>query len=823
MIPKQYVDKIQSWIKKNAESLFEKFEKKKFKYILFLWPIIFIGFYSFFKERIVPYLYEKAFCFFQQNTFFDSLALLATIFLLGQSIWKYNKSQIIKFYTWEAHVVLAICLLFIYDLTTEDYTYSDFEIFTFVPYLTTLSFIFLIRLVIKYCFKRAAEKRQFKFINEKSFFDLDINIDGSDEKPDDLSRRRFAEEIVKETYSVQLEKSLAISITGGWGSGKSSLMKLIEKEINGFDTSQIKLNEYELINKPIIIDFNPWLYSHNDDLITRFFEQLKESFNLLGSNLPNLLQKYVKQISSIEKGIIGTEFINNITFDSHNIQDISKKIKDELVPLKINIIVFIDDIDRLESSQIIDIFKLIRLTAKIPNMIYFASFDKSYINKSLSNGDESFMEEYYEKIFQVEFSLPNISIEKIIAEIRTVFEEITIYTIEQYEKYINEHTTNFKEIIKKEFETIIGFKYINFFFSDLRDIKRFKNQILFNIRFLKHEISLRDLIFLQLIKSHWPDLYNDLYLKRDIYLNYKNNRDKILKKIHEDKIIKSSYHLNIVEETLDALLLANNNINSIQNENNYNAYFTFNFINLTQTKYYNLYKLDNDSYQNNIKKIINNKLERSSLLEYMKDHSSRKLKSSDIYLIEIGLYIYFSSVKNNSYNIYIECMIQIFSNNIKDNSDDLKNLFEIIINRFKNFDHATALYLAFEQNKDIKEILPIDLSNYLVFKNFNFASFFSKGWSFNRTRKLIDRSDSIEVEDKNGIISYYVLNQNTRDLQFLIKNIVAFKNGLSLEFDKFSTAGGSETLQSHEVLKFTNPSRLQGVNGNGNTITYDNF
>ena len=40
------------------------------------------------------------------------------------------------------------------------------------------------------------------------------------------------------------------------------------------------------------------------------------------------------------------------------------------------IVVILDDIDRLETSEIRDVFKLVRLTASFPNILYLMAFDR---------------------------------------------------------------------------------------------------------------------------------------------------------------------------------------------------------------------------------------------------------------------------------------------------------------------------------------------------------------------------------------------------------------------------------------------------------------
>ena len=52
------------------------------------------------------------------------------------------------------------------------------------------------------------------------------------------------------------------------------------------------------------------------------------------------------------------------------------KITKALTKLKKPIVIVLDDIDRLTTPEIRDIFKLVRLTANFPNIIYVVAFDR---------------------------------------------------------------------------------------------------------------------------------------------------------------------------------------------------------------------------------------------------------------------------------------------------------------------------------------------------------------------------------------------------------------------------------------------------------------
>src|SRR2546428_9175321 len=83
------------------------------------------------------------------------------------------------------------------------------------------------------------------------------------------------------------------------------------------------------------------------------------------------------------------------------------KVEKALRALDKPIVVVIDDIDRLTSSEIRDIFKLVRLTANFPNVVYIVAFDRNRVEAALAEQGIP-GRDYLEKILQVSVDLPAV-------------------------------------------------------------------------------------------------------------------------------------------------------------------------------------------------------------------------------------------------------------------------------------------------------------------------------------------------------------------------------------------------------------------------------
>jgi hypothetical protein len=83
------------------------------------------------------------------------------------------------------------------------------------------------------------------------------------------------------------------------------------------------------------------------------------------------------------------------------------KLQKALAALDKPIVVVLDDIDRLSTSEIRDVFKLVRLTASFPNIIYIVAFDRARVETALSEQGVP-GRDYLEKILQVAVDLPAV-------------------------------------------------------------------------------------------------------------------------------------------------------------------------------------------------------------------------------------------------------------------------------------------------------------------------------------------------------------------------------------------------------------------------------
>lgn len=267
----------------------------------------------------------------------------------------------------------------------------------------------------------------------------DKPIEKADE--DLLGRSDFAKQFGKSICEYDSKDGLVIGLYGKWGSGKTSIINMaiseipvaksekkkwyskVYKRIKKIFTSQ-KSAEEDQCHYPIIIRFLPWNYSDKNNLISLFFHELKNKLGVAkGEENKEKIGKAICQYSDIIDvslfiPVVGpaiAPILKTIAkskgaklMQAPSLYEAKEKLCEALEDFNHKIIVFIDDIDRLTTPQIKDIFQLVKQVGDFPNIIYVLTMDREIVCNALSEYHNIDGDEYLKKIVQVSFEIPEI-------------------------------------------------------------------------------------------------------------------------------------------------------------------------------------------------------------------------------------------------------------------------------------------------------------------------------------------------------------------------------------------------------------------------------
>ncbi len=328
---------------------------------------------------------------------------------------------------------------------------------------------------------------------------IDNPIDNYDD--DKLNFKPFAEKTASAILNYNQKESLIISIEGKWGSGKTSLINLIKKELTKENINDSKFNKIKKFfgfdsDKIKIMHFSPWLLTDVEQVTHLFFNELKV---LLKNE-----NRIIKLVSDFEDKLTLDNVKLKVPFahadfkvSSKSLEDIKLEINNLLQNYKKKIIVIIDDIDRLTDKETEFIFRLTKGIADFDNLTYILLYDKKVVTTSLETFKKEDGERYLEKIVQYSLSIPKPHATTIQS---LLFEKLDVI--------LSELEKEGKDIFfDKEKWSYIANKVVNKFVLTIRDINKIVNIMSFEYTITAEDVNFSDFFLISLLKIKNIKLY----------------------------------------------------------------------------------------------------------------------------------------------------------------------------------------------------------------------------------------------------------------------------------------------------------------------------
>ncbi|MBU5439801.1 KAP family NTPase [Tissierella sp. MSJ-40] len=266
-----------------------------------------------------------------------------------------------------------------------------------------------------------------------------------------LAYSPFAELITNITANERLNP-LTIGLFGSWGVGKSTLLKLVEKNIKEIDPTRKDI---------VCVPLNSWMFEGYDDAKSAImesllralldnqpaFERLKDKvralinridFIRLGATtikhgMPLVMSAINPSVATITAAQYfsedkRTEILEDLkkvwkgkkdddTTTVENIRLFRKEFEELILESKIkNLVVMIDDLDRCTPERVIETLEAVKLFLSVPRTTFIIAVDTQVIKYSvekkypkISEDTIRFSDNYIEKIIQLPINIPELS------------------------------------------------------------------------------------------------------------------------------------------------------------------------------------------------------------------------------------------------------------------------------------------------------------------------------------------------------------------------------------------------------------------------------
>jgi len=345
-------------------------------------------------------------------------------------------------------------------------------------------------------------------------------------KDDFLGRRMLAQSLAMILESYDGKESLIVALYGEWGDGKTSVKNLILEKYKSQTTN------------PLVLDFNLWQASGEGDIQGRFFDEIAGTLGVedvdptykeaatelrrlgrvrrgmsllskIGLNVTETLAA-IPGIATAAEPVINAvaktgeaERLASIleTQQGHaEIAGLRKNIFDKLSAGERNIIVFLDDIDRLLPGEVASFFQLLKTAVDFPRLVFVILAQKSYLEECIDKiYGTGYSQKFLDKIIQVDFGLPRPSLN-----------EVQEHLINGINSLLNDYAKDNK-VDQQHWMDLYQGGLIEFF-KNIRDVNRYLNSIQLSLGLVTgegiFEVNCEDFLALEALRIFEPDVFH---------------------------------------------------------------------------------------------------------------------------------------------------------------------------------------------------------------------------------------------------------------------------------------------------------------------------
>lgn len=339
---------------------------------------------------------------------------------------------------------------------------------------------------------------------------------------DMLQRGAFVKRLAAVLKSAPPHSSNVFALFGEWGSGKTSVKNLVVRQL---EESTDKAS-------PIIVEFNPWGFSTQEELFSSFFSEVSLALGRKDAGdvavALNRLGGYLSIGSKVARtaqlaadlallpggglfGVLaesmgkGSERAKESAEDLRSgrlddLQAIQTELRTALAKLNRSVLIVIDDIDRLPSSQVMQMFQVVRVNAALPRINFLLLIDRESVLESLKQAHQS--ADYLEKVVQFSLDMPRLAPDELHAFAKAGLEEVIksaqLQPRVDWERWERSYIAGCQLVLDTP-----------------RKVRRLLHTFRFHLTIFSEdgvpEVDIVDLFFLEVLRLYVPALWAELF------------------------------------------------------------------------------------------------------------------------------------------------------------------------------------------------------------------------------------------------------------------------------------------------------------------------
>ena len=262
---------------------------------------------------------------------------------------------------------------------------------------------------------------------------LDSDRALEDETQDQFGFVGMATRLAPSIVEASKGDGMVIGLEGRWGSGKTSLLNFLRAELVAAQDEGIHT-----------ITIAPWLNGDTSSMVASLLEPMaailktkedeiaatdgvqenaaKEQMAEVGQLLRDYGPKTARRIASVANVagyfVPGGQLVGDALGAAANAADqlmpggptpseLKQKIAHKIQELDVGFVVILDDLDRLEPEQAVEVVRLVRSVADFPRVAYLMCYDREVLAQALKTGLKvADGDLFLQKIVQLTFNIP---------------------------------------------------------------------------------------------------------------------------------------------------------------------------------------------------------------------------------------------------------------------------------------------------------------------------------------------------------------------------------------------------------------------------------
>ena len=367
------------------------------------------------------------------------------------------------------------------------------------------------------------------YLKEKNDLLIKTESRGRDSKPqtiliDDFEKKPTHDfDSLSHTISNIVRNShphFTIGIYGEWGTGKTTLMRAIERNLKDEGVSE---KEQKILN----VWLNAWKYEREENLATMSLMRTvayamadHEKFDSLSKTIfrgltifgKDLMQQLAIKIISKKSNELEEELTNkmdymnklyreSVYFDGlDKIKRQMERIRESEDDKEYRVVVFIDDLDRCSPNKALEILESIKLFLDMDGFTFIIGLSHKTVTRLISheyNATGVRGEDYIKKIIQIPIKIPQWPEENIIDLIKN---KIAANLNEEYTEFLLQNSGMVAKVVE----------------YNPRQLKRFINNVIIAFETFANQeetkgIKFNEIFLVKILRKEWPEFYEEFF------------------------------------------------------------------------------------------------------------------------------------------------------------------------------------------------------------------------------------------------------------------------------------------------------------------------